>query len=161
MKQLLTIAVSASMILALAGMAQADDGMPSQATLQAMGLSGMQVMSDREAMDVRGLGFYSSRKHSKSVAIAFGISFAGVHGKKGAKAGSLDGFLAVGKHKAAGAHGSIAGIVHFKKKGRHGDRHPNGNHNGGNHNGGGHHGGGHKVKATVVFAGGFAISHAH
>ena len=184
MKQLLTIAVATSMIVALAGVAQADYGMPSQETLQAMGLSGIQVMSDREAMDVRGFGYRSSRKHKKSVAIAFGISYAAVHGKH-AKAHDKKKAFAKSDEEAFVATGSIAGIVHVKKrkKGKRGDqpmpwgdmkRGPkkgnnsgggyNGGgrkgdgHKGGGYNGGGHKGGGKKIKATIVFAGGFAYS---
>ena len=38
-------------------LASAVDGVPSQATLSAMGLSGMEIMSDEEGMAVRGQGF--------------------------------------------------------------------------------------------------------
>ena len=164
MRQCLTVAVAASMLLALAGVAQADNGMPSQSTLRAMGLSGIQVMSDREASEIRGMGYYSSRKHSKSVAIAFGISYASVGGKHGGKAGSVDGFLAVGHHAAGGVHGSIAGKVDIYYRGGGRDRNTfSGGTSSGppNHGGGGHGGGGVKVKATVVFAGGFAKSYAY
>jgi hypothetical protein len=37
--------------------ASAENGRPSQETLKAMGLSGMEVMSDEQAMSVRGQGF--------------------------------------------------------------------------------------------------------
>jgi hypothetical protein len=38
---------------------QADEGLPSQAVIAEMGLSGMQIMSDREAYQIRGSGFVS------------------------------------------------------------------------------------------------------
>jgi len=162
MKRCLTVVMAASMLVAFVGIAQAKNGMPSQATLQAMGLSGMQVMSDSEAMNIRGLGYQS---HSKSKAIAFGISYANVGGH-GAGAGSLDGFYAEGKHYAGGSHGSIAGKIVItkggKKRRRRSDNGPMPYTNGGGGNGGGGHGGGGvQVKATIVFAGGFAHSSAH
>jgi hypothetical protein len=38
---------------------QADEGLPSQAVIAEMGLSGMQIMSDSEAYQIRGSGFVS------------------------------------------------------------------------------------------------------
>jgi len=168
MKRCLTVVMAASMLVAFVGVAQAKNGMPSQATLQAMGLSGLQVMSDSEAMNVRGLGYQSYG--GKSKAIAFGVSYAHVGGH-GGSAGSLDGFYAEGKHYAGGAHGSIAGKIVItkggKKRRRGGDNGGNWRNDspmpygGGGHGGGGHGGGGVQVKATIVFAGGFAHSSAH
>ncbi len=167
MKRCLTLALAASLLVALGSVAQAEQGMPSQATLRAMGLSGMQVMSDYDAMSIRGMGYQKS--HSK--AIAFGISYAKVSGH-GAEAGSKDGFFAEGSHFAGGKHGSIAGKIVITKGGKkHRGRDggdmpwvgdtttslPNGDNNGGGHKGGGKV----QVKATIVFAGGFAISKAH
>lgn len=40
-------------------LASAEEGLPSQATLKAMGLSDMQVMSDQEALAVRGQGAHA------------------------------------------------------------------------------------------------------
>ena len=217
MKRCLTVVLAASLFAALGSVAQAEQGMPSQATLRAMGLSGMQVMNDFEAMSVRGMGFQQS---GHSTAIAFGISYAKINGHD-AEAGSIDGYYAEGKHHAAGAHGSYAGKVEITKtsggkggkghgdKGRGGkggkggmnggghngppaassskghkgggpkggDRkgggpkgggHMGGGPKGGDHNGGSHKGGGHKggggkvqVKATIVFAGGYAVSSAY
>ncbi len=164
MKRCLIVVLAASMLVAFVGVAQAEHGMPSQATLRAMGLSGMQVMSDREAMGVRGMGYYSSREKPK--AIAFGISYAKVSGHYGARAGTIDGFFAKGKYYAAGAHGSIAGkvIISFDGGGYDGPpKNPTYTTNG---NGGPpkvppHDGGGVKVKAIVVFAGGFAVAKAY
>ncbi len=172
MKQGLTFLLAAGLVATVVGTAQADQGMPSQLTLQAMGLSSLQVISDTEAMDIRGFGY---KPHGKSVAIAYGSSYAHVGGY-GASAGSKDGFYAKGKHKAKGVHGSIAGKIIIKKyggkkRGGHGGGMPqpwgNDNGGGGYTNGGGGHdgGGGHKpkgkVKVVVVFAGGFAVASAH
>jgi hypothetical protein len=155
MKQCLTVLLAASMLVAFVGIAQAENGMPSQSTLRAMGLSGMQVMSDREAMNVRGMGYSS---HG-STAIAFGISYAHAGGRD-ASAGSLDGFFAKGKHYAGGSHGSIAGKVVITYGGGGGDYNgpPQGTNGGGD---GGHGGGGTQIRATIVFAGGFAKSSAY
>jgi hypothetical protein len=165
MNKSLTVVLAASLLVALASTAQAEQGLPSQGTLRDMGLYGMSVLSDREAMDIRGMGY---RGHSKSKAIAFGVSYAKVE-KHGAEAGTIDGYYAEGKHFAAGAHGSVAGVIVIKKKG--GGHHGGGDwgndtpapvsNNGPPHDGGGHHGGGVKVKATIVFAGGFAVSKAY
>jgi hypothetical protein len=165
MNRCLTVVLAASLLATLSSAAQAEQGMPSQATLRAMGLSGMQVISDRDALNIRGMGYQKS--HSK--AIAFGASYAKVNGK-GAEAGTVDGYYAEGKHYAGGAHGSIAGKVVITKGGK-------GGHGGGgggdwgndapsvssNRGGGGHggHGGKVQVKATIVFAGGFAVSKAY
>jgi hypothetical protein len=159
MKQCLTVLLAASMLVAFVGIAQAENGMPSQSTLRAMGLSGMQVMSDREAMNVRGMGYSS---HG-STAIAFGISYAHAGGYQ-ASAGSLDGFFAKGNHFAGGAHGSIAGKVVITYGGGGGPPAPTTSSNpplGTNGGGGGGGGGGIQVKAIVVFAGGFAVSSAY
>jgi len=107
MKSVLTIAAACSM-LAVAGIAQADSGMPSRSTLDAMGLSGLQAMSDYDALDVRGFGYYGYSP-KKSTVIAYGKSYAHVSGH-GAKAGSHDGYYAEGKHHARGRHGSHAKI---------------------------------------------------
>ena len=157
MKRCLFVVLAASMLVAFVGVAQAEHGMPSQATLRAMGLSGMQVMSDREAMGVRGMGYYSSREKPK--AIAFGISYAKVSGHYGARAGTIDGFFAKGKHYAAGAHGSIAGKVVINFGGGGPPKNPTYTTNG--NSGPPHDGGGVKVKAIVVFAGGFAVAKAY
>lgn len=161
MKSVLTIAVACSM-LALAGIAQADSGMPSQSTLDAMGLSGVQVMSDADALNVRGFGYYGYSPKKSSV-IAYGKSYAHVSGH-GAKAGSRDGYYAEGTYYAGGKHGSYAKIEVRKSKRRGGgpNRPPrNGNHGGGN-NGPPHGGGGHvKTKTVKVYAGGYAHASAY
>ncbi len=166
MKQNLTVLLAACLLVAFVGIAQAENGMPSQSTLRAMGLSGMQVMNDREAMNVRGMGYSS---HG-STAIAFGISYAHAGGYD-ASAGSLDGFFAKGKYYAGGSHGSIAGKVVITYGGGGGFGGGGGGFGGGGDysapsstngggGGGGHGGGGPQIRATIVFAGGFANSSA-
>ena len=141
MKKLLTVVAALAVMVILSASASASEGAISSATLKAMGLSGMQVMTDDAGMDVRGFG-YQRGKGKKSLAIAFGASYAHVGGK-GGSAGSVDGYLAVGKHFAGGAHGSVAGKTtkHVTKKGRRGK---------------------HVKKHSVkVYAGGFAVSSAY
>lgn len=158
MMRILTVALVAVSMLALAGVAQAEDGRPSQSTLTAMGLSGMQVMSDSQALEVRGMGYYQPY-NKKGVAIAYGKSYAHVSGK-GASAGSKDGFYAEGHHVAGGAHGSHAKIVVVKKKGRRGGGGNNGPQAYTNGGGGGKKRGGKvHVKAVKVSAGGYSFAY--
>jgi hypothetical protein len=134
---------------------------PSQATLAAMGLSGMSVMSDVEALNIRGMGFSGHSKKgkgkSKSSARAWGSSFARVSGH-GAEAGSQNGYDSQGRHFAAGANLSFAGklIVSGGGGGGGGDWGGDAAVNGGGGHGG--HGGKPRVKAVVVFAGGGSIA---
>lgn len=102
-------------VMCLATSAQADSGAIDSATLSAMGLSGVQVVSDAEAMEVRGMGYSHGKKSS---AKAFGISYAYLETGGGryrsslgnGSAGTLDGFLAKGSHYAGGEHLSEAVI---------------------------------------------------
>ncbi len=159
MKACVTSLLSVGLLATLAGSAHAEQGLPSQAMLSAMGLSGIQVMSDSEALTIRGLGY-----GGHSVAIAYGKSYANVGGY-GAKAGSKDGFFAKGKYSAKGKHGSYAGKIIITKKGgrpKHGGGGGNWGGGGGNWGGGGH--GGPKVvkvKKVFVFAGGYAKASAY
>jgi hypothetical protein len=109
----------------LSGSAFADNGISSE-TLNEMGLAGIQVMSDADAMAIRGLG-YDGGHHSpapstsdKPWSLAFGVSYAKVekdgHYGDDASAGSIDGFIAEGKYMAAGEHGSEAGYVKTETK---------------------------------------------
>mgnify|MGYP007059505077 CR=1 FL=1 len=89
-----------ALVVALSSSAVADNGI-NEATLADMGLAGIELMDDSEAMQVRGLGYN-------------GVSFAGVEGgdeHSGAKAGTLDGFIAEGKFMASGEHYSEAGLT--------------------------------------------------
>jgi hypothetical protein len=84
-----------------ASQALAANGVPSDTTLAAMGLSGLRVMSDSEGLAVRGLGWSGSS--------AYGQSFA-VVATHGAAAGSTNGYNASGKKVAGGANLSFASV---------------------------------------------------
>ena len=53
----LAAVVMGALLASVAVTAQAQHGLPSQAMLTDMGLSGMQILSDEEAMTIRGSGF--------------------------------------------------------------------------------------------------------
>ena len=91
-----------------ASQALAANGQPSDATLAAMGLSDLNVMSDSEGLAVRGLGWSGSS--------AYGQSFA-VVATKGAVAGSTNGYKSSGKKVAGGSNLSFASV---EVKGGHG-----------------------------------------
>ena len=76
MKKLLVCLPALALAIALTSNTQAEDGAVDSATLQAMGLGGMQVMSDSQAMNVRGKGFLTGLTGQKSASIAFGASYA-------------------------------------------------------------------------------------
>jgi hypothetical protein len=159
--------VAIAAIAALGQVAQAAEGRPSQDVLEQMGLGGIVMMSDDEGMAVRGLGF----KGGHSSVRVFGNSTATINTKNGT-AHSENGYVAEGRHFAAGANGSVAGVIHISKGGKKGG-HPGGNMGGyGGNMGGwkgdkmrggmnGHGKGGTKVRATIVFAGGFSFGVAH
>jgi len=91
------------------GPALAADGLPSQATLKAMGLGDLHIMTDTEGLSVRGMG-----------AIAYGKSWAVVSGP-GASAGSTNGYLSEGSHSAEGDNLSFAHVSIKSSGGGHGD----------------------------------------
>ena len=157
-------------VCAVAGqLALAEDGRPSRQALEQMGLGSLAVMSDDEALSVRGQGFHSS-------AMAFGNSFATFNGEGGGSH-SQDAYAASGNHFANGHSFSFAGVLHIggddKKNGGSGKcgRSDLGGGNWGGMNGGswGGMGGGNwggdnchrncgggksSIHATVLFAGG-------
>jgi hypothetical protein len=149
---------------------QAEGGRPSRQTLAAMGLGGMTILSDEEATSIRGMGWNGGHGGS-SVAVS-GNSFANIVTPIG-DAHSENSYAASGKHFAAGANGSHAGVEIKISSGKKGGHKPNGNHGGntwGNKggmkwSGKGGHGGGHRGKPTTisfkVFAGGFSVAKAH
>lgn len=141
--------------LAAAYPAFAAGGRPSDETLAAMGLAGLNVISDDAGLAVRGFGYNG--------ASAYGQSFA-VVSSKGAMAGSTNGYKASGKKKAAGANLSFAGVEVKKSGGHHGGDGSYGgqgnygsgggygsNGGGGSHGSGGSHGG-YGGKPVKVFA---------
>jgi len=116
----------------LSGSAQATDGVPSDSTLKAMGLAGIQVMSDGDAMAIRGKGYEPSDRKKGYGSWAWGRSWASVgeggttggsgntvhNGNNGggnnggnAGAGTKDHFKSHGRYKAGGDHYSEAKIV--------------------------------------------------
>jgi hypothetical protein len=114
-----------ALAIAISSTAVAENGAISTSQLSEMGLSGIAVMSDEAAMEIRGMGYMPSHK---SLSLAFGISYATISTEDGdvvasqsgyggdgslgeGSAGTLDGFLAVGSYYAAGEHGSEAQVT--------------------------------------------------
>lgn len=106
-----------ALALTISSNALAENGAISSEKLHEMGLTGIQRMSDEAALDIRGMGYVSNHGH-KSLSLAFGISYARVESGENhlgeADAGTLDGYLAVGKYMAMGEHLSEATIVKSK-----------------------------------------------
>jgi hypothetical protein len=103
MKSVLSL-IAITMLMVSTSSVQASDGNISRPTLSALGLGGATVVSDSEALAVRGHGYAPS----KSIAIAAGGSFAYV-GAPHAGAGSVNVYFAAGKHFAGGVNYSEAG----------------------------------------------------
>jgi hypothetical protein len=141
-------AIAVASIAVLCQSAIANDGRPGRDTLADMGLGGMIVMSDDDAMSVRGQGFKGG-----SSARAFGNSFATINTKNGS-AHSENAYLAEGKHFAAGANKSFAGAVFKTSNGKDGHSKPgHGGMSGGNWSRKPSHGST-TIKSVKVFAGG-------
>lgn len=102
--------VAAALVVAATSSARAAEGVPSDGTLAAMGLAGLNVISDNDGLGIRGMGYSGTN--------AYGHSFA-VVSIKGAKAGSTNGYEASGKKLAAGANLSFAEAEVSKGKGGH------------------------------------------
>src|SRR5690606_38270664 len=103
----LGIVLSTCCALAVAASsASAANGIPSSSRLAAMGLSGAKIVSDPDAMSVRGMGYTpSSAKASRG-----SFALVGDIGKDGlAAAGTLNVYKAEGGHYASGQHFSEAG----------------------------------------------------
>ncbi len=101
-------------LVCVAGSARADEAI-SASTLNEMGLSNITIMSDTDALAVRGLGFsggYNSKMGSRAKkspwSRAFGNSFATLEGKEGA-ASTENGYFAEGPYAASGDNFSEAG----------------------------------------------------
>ncbi len=109
MKKLSVTLPALALVVALSGSAMAENGAISTATLNEMGLAGIELMSDEAAMEIRGQGFLAD--HSAS--LAFGLSFASVDHENGANGSALtiDACLADGKYMAMGSHLSEAVIT--------------------------------------------------
>lgn len=145
-----------------ASMARADEGRPSRAALEAMGLGSLVVMSDDDASAVRGQGYMGG-----SYVRVTGSSFATIEGPDGGSH-SENSYFAEGKHKAKGHNSSYAGVadIWFGGKGGHkgGDKPRSGGNYGGwkpgsnGYPGSGYPGGGGyghvKIHARAYFSGG-------
>jgi hypothetical protein len=146
----------------------ANDGRPSRQALAEMGLGGLAVMSDDEALSIRGQGFYNGGSSVK----VWGNSFATINTPIGGSH-SENGYVAEGKHYASGKNYSKAGVTISWSKGKpgHGDGGygggmptswnqgggdmPGGGYPGGGMPGSGHPGGGYSSSITIkFFAGG-------
>lgn len=118
-------------VVSCCSFSEADQNLPSQRTLQAMGLSGLEVMSDEEALEVRGMGY------GESVAVASGVSWASIS-SQGGSAGSKNDYFAKGLREARGKTFSRARVKivyggrdgHKKKVSNHGGTYGKGTENG-------------------------------
>ena len=104
MKKLSVFVPALALAVMMSASALAENGAVSSTTLDAMGLSGMQVMSDEEAMAVRGRGFVSAYGDSSS-SIRLGLNF-GPLGQLQADTSTADGFYSDGRYLAGGSHQS-------------------------------------------------------
>jgi hypothetical protein len=134
----------------------ADGSRPSQRVLNEMGLGGLAVMSDDEAMNVRGHGF----KLASSVNV-FGNSFATFDTPLGTSH-SENGYAAEGNHFAFGKNYSEAGIkANIGNAGGDQNPRPNSSRRGGTSKVGGRIGAGSlgiPSGVTIkVFAGGYSV----
>ena len=108
-------------LICVAGSAFADQGI-STSTLSEMGLSGMTVMSDTDALAIRGMGFdgeCDSCNRTEPSAQAFGNSFATMNLENCPDCVAIDGgshsqnaYVAAGPYYAAGTNYSEAGAVY-------------------------------------------------
>jgi len=134
--------------------AHAENGRPSRQTLDQMGLGSLIVMSDDEALAIRGEGFKGGRSYVR----VSGNSFATIGGRNGG-AHSENAYFAEGKHDAKGSNSSHAGVVDIWIGGSHGGHKDRGGDWGGMDQAGKQvrmkKGGlGVNIHATIFFAGG-------
>lgn len=106
-----TLVSALAVALALtAGTALAGDGNVSKSQLADLGLAGMNVMSDAEGMQVRGMGFVRVSGSSEVELNAFlKFRFHGVKVAVKIEAESENDYLAIGRHRASG--GSTSKII--------------------------------------------------
>ncbi len=112
MKTLSVTLPALALVVALLGSAMAENGAINSATLNEMGLAGIELMSDEAAMEIRGQGFLVD----DSASLAFGLSFALVdhENELNGEGLTIDAFLADGKYMAMGEHLSKAVITKTK-----------------------------------------------
>lgn len=117
-KTILTMGVAMLMSVAVSS-AQADNGIAA-GTLADMGLGGLDVMSDSDALAIRGKGYTGGNYKGCKVcprtvkspwSSAFGNSFATYEDKKGNVSHSENGYAAEGAYSASGENFSEAGGV--------------------------------------------------
>jgi len=145
--------VVASLVILGSPAARAESGRPSRATLEAMGLGSLVVISDNAASAVRGHGY----KGGSYVRVT-GNSWATIEGPDGGSH-SENSYFAEGKHKAKGSNSSYAGVTDIwiggsKPGGGYGGGKPKSNGYGGGHPGGGGGYGNVKMHTRVYFSGG-------
>ena len=112
-----------AMLVCVAGSARADEGI-SASTLSEMGLSSMTVISDTDALAIRGLGFNGgdlskgckycgSRAKKQPWSAASGNSFATleIDGKAAGGSHSQNAYAAEGPYAASGENYSEAGVT--------------------------------------------------
>lgn len=117
MSKALVTSLVAALICTGGAVATAADGISSD-TLAAMGLSGVSVISDQDALAIRGKGYVGGRNsgYCKTCprgkkppwSVAFGNSFATIEVEDPATAHSENGYLAEGPYAASGANFSEA-----------------------------------------------------
>ncbi len=122
MNKVILSALVAALVCVGGSVAFADNGTPSSSSLSEMGLSGLEVMSDGDALAIRGKGYngyrvrpYRPSGASKPWSAAYGNSWANV-GHRGAGAGTTNGYAAEGKYAASGENFSEAGKTTTKTK---------------------------------------------
>ena len=101
-------------VMCLASSVQADQSAIDSATLSAMGLSGVQVVSDAEAKNVRGMGYRYGNYGVKT----YGHSYANISTRRGGnlrfETGTEDGFESRGRYLSGGQHASEAYVDYVK-----------------------------------------------
>lgn len=117
MKKVLATVLVAALASTGGAAAKAADGISSD-TLAAMGLSGMSVISDQDALSIRGKGYIGGgqggycktcpRGKKPPWSVAFGNSFATIEVEDPATAHSENGYLAEGPYAASGENFSEA-----------------------------------------------------
>jgi len=100
------MSVVMGLMMLCAAAAQAGGGRPSRATLEAMGLGSLHVISDDAATAVRGHGYQGGGSYVRVT----GNSFATIEGPDGGSH-SENSYFAEGKHKAKGNNSSYAGVT--------------------------------------------------
>lgn len=117
MSKALVTSLIAALVCTGGAVANAADGI-SSGTLSEMGLSGLTVMSDSDALSVRGKGYVGGgqsgycktcpRGKKPPWSVAFGNSFATIEVEDPATAHSENGYLAEGPYAASGENFSEA-----------------------------------------------------